>query len=102
MSGIIEEYFDEALLAQASYANGLSPELLDIQIETLLTDVDAKMSASQAAQFVEKFEIIDHQANTDSGFSATVFQNKLGTNQVIIVSSSIKQDQISANIRLIT
>ena len=48
---------------------------------TILSDPNAavktRMTVDQAEWFLDNYRIIDHRPNTDSGFSATVFQHRL-------------------------
>lgn len=72
MTDVIHIY-DMAELAEASYANLLPGSDIEVQIQS----GGQKFSATQAAIFVEKWEVIDHLPDTYSDFSATVFQSKI-------------------------
>jgi trimeric autotransporter adhesin len=70
--------FNEALLAEASYADFIDPETGEVytttgQIKAAL--ILLGFSETQAADFVLHWRIVDHQPNTTSGFSATLFQS---------------------------
>jgi hypothetical protein len=40
------------------------------------SDFQGRFSATQAEDFVAHWEVVSHQQNTASGFSATLFKNK--------------------------
>jgi hypothetical protein len=66
MADLIEfTYAKLSLAAYAKFNESASP------IDALVT---AGFSLAQAEQFVATYQILDHQPNTGSGFSATVFQ----------------------------
>ncbi|MFH0784980.1 MAG: calcium-binding protein, partial [Pseudomonadota bacterium] len=76
------QYYDLASLAEASYVlyhiDGLDFSNED-QVKAALQNEQlyhGHFSATQAADFVEKWEVVSHQKNTESGFSATLFKNK--------------------------
>jgi Ca2+-binding RTX toxin-like protein len=81
-----EQYYDLASLAEASYvlfdqfdykdSEELKRALQNIGNSSINKDYNGHFSATQAADFVEKWEVISHQKNTSSGFSATLFKNK--------------------------
>lgn len=52
-----------------------------------------EFTPTQAKQFLDKYDLLIHQPNTDSGFSATVFQNKQ-TNEYVLSFSGTKPDDI--------
>ncbi|MCU7890865.1 MAG: hypothetical protein KZQ78_04295 [Candidatus Thiodiazotropha sp. (ex Ustalcina ferruginea)] len=74
------------LLAEASYADfeEVNYSIRD-EVETALQrigtdegdpdDPDKGFSLTQAIEFTEKWELIHHQPDTDSGFSATLFRS---------------------------
>ena len=66
----IAPYYNNAELAMASYANLVS----GVPDTQALEDEDIGMSSRQAKAFSENWRVIDQQQNTDSGFSATVFE----------------------------
>ena len=39
-------------------------------------ELDGDMTPTQVKRFFEKYDLLIHQPNTESGFSATLFQNK--------------------------
>ncbi|AGF79748.1 Ca2+-binding protein, RTX toxin [Desulfocapsa sulfexigens DSM 10523] len=73
-------YYDMALLSEAAYV--LFDKIEDLTIEDDIRDAlqnsafEGKMTAEQAEDFVNNWEVIYHQPNTDTGFSATLFRNK--------------------------
>ncbi|WP_242675146.1 calcium-binding protein [Phytopseudomonas dryadis] len=65
--------FEQSLLAAASYADFPS----DPTTETLkISLIDANFSSTQADYFLQRWEFIHHQPDTESGFSATLFKSK--------------------------
>jgi hypothetical protein len=73
------KYYDLASLAEASYV--LFDEIdytKSYEVETALQDnsKEGHFSATQAADFVATWEVVSHQKDTESGFSATLFKNK--------------------------
>ena len=75
----INTIYNHALLAEAAYAN-----LLDSTDNVTITGSDDVITAlksngfseTQEEEFVKDWEVVSHQANTASGFSATLFKNK--------------------------
>ena len=71
--------FNQALLAEASYAY-----LWDEEINQVIKDQDkvetalkaSGLSETQAESFSKNWEVISHQPDTDSRFSATLFKNR--------------------------
>lgn len=49
-----------------------SEHIAPIKIEKL----DGEMTPTQTKQFFERYDLLKHCPNTESGFSATLFQNK--------------------------
>ena len=74
MTSSITTYFDQAQLALAAYAVNLTPNLAPDRYEAAL--VVAGMTTVQAQRFADRYEIIDSQQNTSSGFAATLFREK--------------------------
>jgi Ca2+-binding RTX toxin-like protein len=75
----LSKYYDMATLAEASYV--LFDDLanfLDTTVKLALSDPNCNgtFSATQAADFVDHWEVVSHQGNTENGFSATLFKNK--------------------------
>jgi Ca2+-binding RTX toxin-like protein len=70
----IKDYFEQAQLAQAAYANldGSLPLVLALQ-ET--GTGKPNFSTSQADEFRKHYAVVDHLPNTATGFSATLFLN---------------------------
>ncbi|MEW8586553.1 MAG: hypothetical protein AB2531_12390, partial [Candidatus Thiodiazotropha sp.] len=75
-----------ALMAEASYADFVDVDFNNRdQVETALQrigtdegeldDPNKGFSQTQAELFTDKWEVIHHQPNTDSGFSATLFKS---------------------------
>jgi len=71
--------FEQAQLAEASYA-----DLWDEGTNSLITNLDDvqdaliaySFSEKQAQEFTQNWEVISHQPDTVSGFSATLFRRK--------------------------
>ncbi|MDB2705254.1 hypothetical protein N9Y67_01795, partial [Pseudomonadota bacterium] len=80
MSTVVNNYFENAQLAQAAYAI-LDKDLVSDSVNYIakLKEDKANFSASQAAQFASQYSVIDDQQNTDDGFSATLFKDTAGT-----------------------
>ena len=73
------KYYDMASLSEAAYVDFSQIDYSDSEKvkETLKKEqLDGNFSITQAQMFVDKWEIVSHQANTDSGFSATLFRDK--------------------------
>ena len=76
---VTTQYYDLASLAEASYIlfdklPNFSPETVKDALQDRTKE--GKFSATQAADFVSTWEVVSHQKNTESGFSATLFKNK--------------------------
>ena len=76
---MMKKIFQWALLSEASYAD-LDSKKIDF---TDPEDVKAALiaegfSPTQASNFVSQWDVKDHQPNTGSGFSATLFERKEG------------------------
>ena len=69
-----KKLFELAQLAEASYGNFLLPKPKDALLFDL--NLDSMFSSSQADEFLENWSVASHQANTASGFSATLFEDK--------------------------
>ncbi len=73
------QYYDAALLSEAAYV--FFDKIVNLtdaeEVEKALQNkkYQGKMTAQQAADFVATWEIVSHQENTESGFSATLFKN---------------------------
>ncbi|PHS67776.1 MAG: hypothetical protein COB23_10160 [Methylophaga sp.] len=83
--------YESALLSEAAYANfsiaiNLDGTYKEDDVRTALQRIGTKdgepddpnegFSLSQATEFAENWEVVTHQADTDSGFSATLFRRK--------------------------
>lgn len=66
---ITTSLFDQALLAEAAYADFSDP--LKTKLQALK---DAGFSETQATEFVNNWRVVHHQQNLTSGFSATLFE----------------------------
>ena len=78
----IKALFEQAQLAEASYANLLPG--LDVATELQNTGNNMHFSSAQATTFVSQWQVVDHIPDTESGFSATLFErldNGAGTGQ---------------------
>ncbi|MDR3158363.1 MAG: hypothetical protein LBU11_04990 [Zoogloeaceae bacterium] len=80
-----KDLFDYAELAEASYVRFdlLKKDFSDESVKTALTTKEAdgkeykgEFSATQADDFVAKWQVVSHIPDTDSGFSATLFREK--------------------------
>ena len=74
MASNISTFFDQAQLALAAYAPSLTPDTLRDSYESALKA--AGMTAAQAKRFADRYEIVDSQQNTSSGFAATLFRER--------------------------
>ncbi len=81
---LYKEYYPSgALKLEVNYKNGKEEGLAtykgyETQDSTFFNtlELNGDMSPTQAKRFFEKYELLNHQPNTSSGFSATLFQNK--------------------------
>ncbi|HAD04554.1 MAG TPA: hypothetical protein DCF93_08000 [Desulfuromonas sp.] len=77
----LSKFDDMASLSEASYVlfDKLQNDYSTSAVEKALIDPDfaGRFSPAQAADFVAKWEVVSHQPNTESGFSATLFRNKV-------------------------
>ncbi len=79
----INRLYEMALLSEASYANLELARNVDgsfdlTRTENALKDPnfnDMKFSDVQATEFITQWRVVEHQENTTSGFSATLFEN---------------------------
>lgn len=77
----LKEIFDQALLARAAYANlsgvGFADDaLLSEQLFRQDSDAPPILSAAAAAYVAKNFGVVHHQANTESGYSGTLFRRR--------------------------
>ncbi len=71
----IHNLCDKALLADVSYADFKGIDLSDQDdIKTVLTD--RGLTSTQSDEFIKHWDVINHQPDTSSGFSGTLFKNK--------------------------
>ena len=64
-------------LAEASYANLLNPSDVRVALELQNSNFNnMSFSAEQAADFITRWSVLNHQPDTDNGFSATLFASK--------------------------
>lgn len=71
--------FQQAQLAEAAYADfwdeNSNQVLVDAgDIKDALLALDPAFSETQAQQFIEEWEVVAHQPDTETGFSATLFR----------------------------
>ncbi|MCU7816349.1 MAG: hypothetical protein KZQ81_14380, partial [Candidatus Thiodiazotropha sp. (ex Rostrolucina anterorostrata)] len=82
----MESLSPNALMAEASYADFTNVDLTNRdQVITALQrigtdeddpdDPDKGFSLTQAREFTRRWELVHHQPDTDSGFSATLFRS---------------------------
>lgn len=82
--------FDQVQLAEASYSlfNDLPLGNDDALRARLLlankNNFNGEFSPTQAADFVSKWSVSTHQANTPSGFSAILFSSKANAGEVVL------------------
>ena len=71
--------YANSLLSEATYADFEGIDIKDTdQVKTALMNIDDPgkgFSESQAAEFVTHWRVANHQPDTTSGFSATLFEN---------------------------
>ncbi len=77
----LKEVFDEALLAQAAYANLSGVDFSDRDLlRRRLSEGDSShqpiVSAYVAGYIADRFGVIHHQPNTSSGYSGTLFRRR--------------------------
>ncbi|RHW77519.1 hypothetical protein [Colwellia sp. RSH04] len=69
----IKTLFNEALLAQAAYVDGLTSGMTGEDLAKVLKESDTSITQAQAEYFASKYKVV--QQMNESGFSATLFQN---------------------------
>jgi hypothetical protein len=62
------------LAAEARYPDGVRTGLINPLWLEAGNGRSSRFTAEQAAQFAQDWEIVDHQPNTGTGFSGTLFQ----------------------------
>lgn len=96
--------YDMASLAEASYVyfNKLNGDFSTNAVKDALQhpQFEGRFTADQAADFVTQWEVISHQPNTGSGFSATLFKNKTSGEYVYAVrgTEGLSWDLLSADV----
>lgn len=84
MTTAIETLFQQALLAQAAYAD-LSSNPTEAQFLAELTSPKpADMTSTQAENFVADYEILDRKTDAD-GLSVTLFKKRGGTETFVAI-----------------
>ena len=82
-----EKVFDAIQLAEASYTplDDVSPRNSD-QLNQALQNrgIDGEFSASQALALVNNWSLANHLPNTPSGFSATLFERKGNSSELVL------------------
>lgn len=78
----IQDLFQQAQLAEAAYANFFdnSGNLITTNSGVSTALQNDGMSEEQATEFVKQWQVVSHQPDTSSGFSATLFE-RLDSNQ---------------------
>ncbi|SFG13752.1 calcium-binding protein [Neptunomonas qingdaonensis] len=77
----IKTAYNHALLAEAAYADlwdeAANKTVTSVdKVKAALLAVTSPLSETQIDEFLNDWEVVSHQANTASGFSATLFKNK--------------------------
>ncbi|GIU06118.1 hypothetical protein TUM4261_09040 [Shewanella sp. c952] len=72
---VIKSLFNDALLAQAAYATKLTAGMKESEFIDALLRVSG-VTQAQAEYFVSKYRVVEQVENADTGFSATLFENK--------------------------
>ena len=74
---VSKKYQGQEVLANLEQLNTWQSELINwLNDKTNLDKLNGEFGEIQAKRFFEKYDLIEHCPNTDSGFSATLFQNK--------------------------
>ncbi|MCK9750137.1 hypothetical protein LT702_00695 [Pseudomonas syringae pv. syringae] len=72
----VQSYALNSLLAQASY--GLFKSLADVDVVAALKDPKkGGFSDTQAKEFIKGYELVSYQENTENGFAAAIFENRI-------------------------
>ncbi|MGB3210182.1 MAG: hypothetical protein WBB19_05710 [Desulforhopalus sp.] len=79
----ISEYFEQALLSEAAYAEGLEKNWIGGGVvgnpsQYARALIEKSMSETQAIAFANKYKVVDQYTDPESGFSGTVFQDTSG------------------------
>lgn len=75
---MISDYFEQAQLSQATYADGLQKDMFGGGTPEKPSDyanllIDGGMSKSQAIDFANTYTVVEQYTDPTSGFSGTVF-----------------------------
>ena len=62
--------------------------------------LDGDFTPTQAKRFFEKYELLNHQPNTSSGFSATLFQDKESKEYILAIRGTENGSDIKADAKL--
>ncbi|MBQ0713509.1 MAG: cadherin-like domain-containing protein [Porticoccus sp.] len=90
----INQYYDYALMMQAAYGLFDPNDLEGDAVEVALQDEDsANLTLSQAQEFVARFNTVDHFANDNTGFSATLFRDTENNNQAVLAIRGTEPSQ---------
>ncbi len=72
----IKDYFKQAQLSQAAYAQNLLPNMAGANDTNYVAALEqGGMSSIQAIAFANTYTVIDQYTDPDSGFSGTLFRN---------------------------
>ena len=83
---------DMAVLAEASYANLLLENDIYDELQSADFGAGQSFSATQAAEFVTNWTVVNHQPDTSTGFSATVFQSKNNGEYTLAIRGTAQND----------
>jgi len=88
----LTKYYDYALTMQAAYALLDTP---NTSIEDILREEStSKFTLTQAQEFVARFNTVDHFANDNTGFSATLFRDAENNNQAVLAIRGTEPSQV--------
>lgn len=95
---------DYAWMSQASYLDFQGLSAYDIALESRLKNLssinaDKIFADEQSNTFVDSatgYQFVNHQANTDSGFSATIFQSNADESYTFAIRGTARVDTVSA------
>ena len=80
------QYYDIALLSEAAYVNltildfkNMPKDELEAELKDALKNADfnGEFTEEQAEYFVNNWEVVSYQGNTETGFAATLFKSKI-------------------------
>ena len=104
------ELYDLGLLAEVAYGNFINDEgkviIVENDIKKILQgkDIDGvenfnlKLSKTQAEAFITDWQIVAHQTDTETGFSATLFQYKETGEQVYSIRGTAGGTDLSTDV----